>query len=465
MRRVLAVVAAIALMSCDLPGGATAPGAGIRIINPGLGLFAVPDTTLPLTIELTQAGEGVIVAFSLDEAARAMGARLVAAPGGDEADSIAVATDADGQARAFVHFGIVAGTMAVKVSAPAVGVAEVATYVLQGEAATLVAQDVVVSIGDTAHVRWLAADASGRRVFVKPELTVAADGRLEIVSSGRVRGVMQGTSTLNLRIGNLEATGTAAVVSPGTLSARRPTGDAVFSSFGGSRFQAGPATDAGTHARLAPTGSGFAYTSGFRLRLLGGAGPLVPASVGTVGELDPWWSSDGQWIYFAADFGTGIRIWRIAPDGTGAALFGPATYSPPTRGWHRHPTVNPAGTLLAFASSSSYFTSPGIITIWSPASGVIGTIAGAHPAFAPDGSAIAFVDAQRIKLMNPDGTNIRNLTATADFADQIAWSPDGAWLVVRRVVGSSSFLAVVRIATGEVVHLPFTAGWTEPSWR
>jgi Tol biopolymer transport system component len=59
----------------------------------------------------------------------------------------------------------------------------------------------------------------------------------------------------------------------------------------------------------------------------------------------PSFSSDGEWIAFAAPAGRELRIWRIRPDGTGRAPIGHGI---------RHearPAFSPDGTLVVYVAA------------------------------------------------------------------------------------------------------------------
>jgi WD40 repeat protein len=55
----------------------------------------------------------------------------------------------------------------------------------------------------------------------------------------------------------------------------------------------------------------------------------------------------------------------------------------------------------------------------------LGAFGGAHPTWSPDGATLAFVGAGRLRLMDPDGSNVRILAEPVRSRGPLAWSPDG----------------------------------------
>jgi Tol biopolymer transport system component len=140
----------------------------------------------------------------------------------------------------------------------------------------------------------------------------------------------------------------------------------------------------------------------------------------------PSWSPDGRSIVYQSKIAVGdefTAIFTIQPDGTGE---------------HR----------LTDGSASEGF-----------------------PAWSPDGSRIAYSAADRLWIMDGDGTHSRQVTqcrlpCVGDLAP--AWSPDGNQLVFVRQEegGAARRLYVVDLATQRVRALTPEVRWAHwPSWR
>jgi hypothetical protein len=68
-----------------------------------------------------------------------------------------------------------------------------------------------------------------------------------------------------------------------------------------------------------------------------------------------------------------------------------------------------------------------------------------------------------LTLMRPDGSDrVAIPTGNIGFDPGFAWSPDGKYIVAH---ASTGLLAVVVVATGEVLPLPFSAGLYLPDWK
>jgi Tol biopolymer transport system component len=101
------------------------------------------------------------------------------------------------------------------------------------------------------------------------------------------------------------------------------------------------------------------------------------------------------------------------------------------------PTVSPDGRTVVFVR---YDPATLRTSLWSV--GIDGTDAhlispeqGLAPAFAPDGSTIAITgkgrpDDDGVRLMDPDGTDVRTVPDTDASMQSVAWSPDGSSLAV-----------------------------------
>jgi Tol biopolymer transport system component len=142
------------------------------------------------------------------------------------------------------------------------------------------------------------------------------------------------------------------------------------------------------------------------------------------------WSPDGSKIAYASDTLGTFDIWVMNPNG-GAKL--PLT----SDGFdNTEPTWAPDGSRIAYTSDQGPGLDWDIWVMSSNGSGKVNLtpstsgIQDYNPAWSPDGSRIAFVSnragTQDIYVMNPDGSNVTNVTNNAAWGDEEpVWSPDG----------------------------------------
>jgi Tol biopolymer transport system component len=189
---------------------------------------------------------------------------------------------------------------------------------------------------------------------------------------------------------------------------------------------------------------------------------LIPTFDGLQSEFRAQYSHDGAWIYFTGrpDHQNG-EIWRVAPDGSGAARVGP------TASWYdvdTQPSPSPDGTRVAFATNRTDFNTL-YLRILDLATGSVfdPNVRGQLPRWSPQGDRIAYYDESEggLKVMNPDGSQQR-FVAFIGYPPNTAldWSPDGQWLVV-----GADGLVIVNVATGELLPIAGTTGYGRPSWH
>jgi hypothetical protein len=133
-------------------------------------------------------------------------------------------------------------------------------------------------------------------------------------------------------------------------------------------------------------------------------------------DADPSWSPGGDEIAFArndtASAGTGWDIWKIDVSS------GDETQLTNGAGDERNPTWSPTGSTIVYSSSTSGHLFDVSSGVSSPQAGTDLGRSGTEPAYAPDGTEIAFVDGAQLKTMaaqqNGDVTAVPNTTGAAD---------------------------------------------------
>ena len=95
---------------------------------------------------------------------------------------------------------------------------------------------------------------------------------------------------------------------------------------------------------------------------------------------------------------------------------------------------------------------------------------GTRPKWSPLGNRIAYVANNRVWVVSPDGSGATAVSpVNALFQPGLAWSPDGAWLLVLHQPVSwsgATRMALLSLATGELIPLPpGFARFANPAWR
>ena len=134
-------------------------------------------------------------------------------------------------------------------------------------------------------------------------------------------------------------------------------------------------------------------------------------------------------------------------------------------GFGSAPTLSPDGTRVVYVGPSIDGPADGIY-IMDIASGDTARLPGTrsgdtNPLWSPDGSTIAFTrgpssgligapGAYNIVVVNPDGSNLRQLTDGSDANYAMTWMPDGKQLIYNKVSGEDASLHSIDVQTGEV---------------
>jgi hypothetical protein len=176
----------------------------------------------------------------------------------------------------------------------------------------------------------------------------------------------------------------------------------------------------------------------------------------------PAWSSDGQQIAFSRTQDGSTKVYVAAPDGSQARVVADG----------HSPAWAPDGTHLAYVRNDNNIY---VTDIYSGGETKLtdSTQIFLSPAWSPDGTKIAFkvlptsgsVD---IYTMNPDGTDVRNLTPTSTLHEgDPDWSPDSSKIVYSATTGSN-LADQIRVmnadGTGVTELTPGGRGDQQPVW-
>ena len=304
--------------------------------------------------------------------------------------------------------------------------------------ATFAATDAAITVSPTGSVRANTIGRTGISVtYAAPTGTLRDTAMVSVVPSG---SIAQG----------IPAPG-ASVTS--SIAIRRPDGSLIkgfstpFSPFqtswspdGGRVYCVGASTDPTKPA----TYGLFALTVSD-----GSMRQIVPDSISALrGRLLDWPapSRDDAWLYFSAnELGVGPSVWRIHLDGTGAEqLVGPP---PPNTGeGPRSPSPSPDGTRIAYV----YANDVKILNLTTRSTTSIHGTGADEVRWAPSGERLATRGGAGLYVVNSDGSGMRQIMPSLSFERGLEWSPDGRWVVVK----TGSVATIVDPDTGLLLPTP-----------
>ena len=329
--------------------------------------------------------------------------------------------DTRGRAAVLVEFGTIAGPAGIQVTVPEFGLQDTATYnVLPGRATGIrvLPKDTALYVGGAFQAHGATADRWGNSRTdpsgVKPPTLVSLN------LDGSAYQQITPTNVGFVGIGwTPAATALVFPMSDGTGALRLQTVD-----LGGS------------------------------VRRL-----LASPPVGLQSEAWPQYSSDGT-LYFSGVFnGANYSLWKAATDGSNAQQLYVDSSGVAWRG-----SPSPDGTRLAFVNASAF---PSRIQVYTIASGTVSSwgVSGQVPRWAPNAELIAFVPSYGgpLFMIRSDGTDARQVSPPGRtyLEDTFSWSTDGAWLAAR----GAQVIELIRVETGEVLPLSFTANLVQPLWK
>ncbi|WP_420125948.1 TolB family protein [Longimicrobium sp.] len=400
-------------------------------------------------------------------------------------------TDRSGRAAVRVRFGQYADSGQVVVSVPSLGYQDTARFtILPGRAVRVVAEprDSALYVNATYALRGHTRDIWGNP---RPDpVTFVQESGPVVVSGATVRGTAIGRARLIARSGTFADTAWVSVVPTGTLAARtlkltEPDLSGRYSvvRFGldGSGYQPvlrREAVELDRHPaiRWSPQGDHLLLTGTapdgvlkiFRADMDGTARPLFHPPARTF-DLGGAYSHDMAWIYFSRSprgERQEIDLYRARPDGTGVERISPD----PTQWFYEdhNPDPSPDGRYVAYSTNRDRDYNAGRLgdgylrILDMQTGGVVALGLEAYrPVWSPDGQWIAFDDGSSIKVVRPNGSDLKVLSQPG-YWHGVTWSPDGQWVVAVTISGTFMLMSV----DGQhALPLAYTDGLLDPAWR
>jgi len=164
--------------------------------------------------------------------------------------------------------------------------------------------------------------------------------------------------------------------------------------------------------------------------------PPVPVTTDDATDWNPFWSPDGNYLYFGSDRAGSLNLWRVAIDErTGKTLGLPEPVTLPAP-WSGRYSISRDGSRIIFRTLTSADT---VYRVGfdleagravGQASSILGTSLDVdQPDVSPDGQWITFTKVgshSDVFLMRSDGTSLKNLTDSRARDRRPTFSPDGS---------------------------------------
>ncbi|MGH7669261.1 MAG: hypothetical protein ACRENQ_07165 [Gemmatimonadaceae bacterium] len=408
--------------------------------------------------------------------------------GTDYTNSLDLYTSTAGGVSVGVRLGTHVGAASVVVSVPTLGLVDTARFtVTPGNPADVVVAplDTGLVVGGTLTASVHATDRGGNPVTLGPVSWSAANISATVTSDGTVTGQAVGRDTIMASAGYISGRVLVSIVPPGRLVGQRaslivPVPNLVLVNADGSDLRVltdAPDPGIGLRPRWLPDGGSVVYSAVvgdyatlMRADTAGNIAPVFAAAIPNVThQADPAPTADGQWLYFGAYDSTcniyTYCLYRARADGSAPQLIGTGQMVNMDANALR-PSPSPDGAMVAFVYN------PGgggtRIRIEDVAADTLTTaeLPGAEPAWAPDGSIIAYIAGSGVlTLAAPDGTGAHAITSGSrpyNPLDMLSWSSDGEYLLARAVAGTYD---LIDVRTGAVAPLPFASAYVSLSLR
>ncbi|GLC23603.1 hypothetical protein [Roseisolibacter agri] len=422
-------------------------------------------------------------------------------------------TDADGATAIRVTLGWVAGTAALALSVPSVGVVDTVRFTVRPGAPKhlelLSAYDTALTVGARARMAAIRLDRAFNRrddsvTFASsaPELAVAANGDVRALAVGR--------AALTVSAPGIDSVTTwISVVPAGTLAVVRQDLDGTAlgvmhvdgTGFRRVPFDGVPGLPEVTWEGFGPRWSADGQTllvnaqdEVYRVSLDGGRYPLASSLPGDPADPERRQpvrhlareSKDG-WIYQSVSCTGGEIVYRVRPgSATPAERVSPEPYDGDEElarllncqaVRHEAPTLSPDGRHLAF-TDVAFTPWRSTLSILDVASRSIRSLAidGYAARWSPTGDLIAYWSDGGLWVVRPDGTGRRRIsTSSRDYRWGVTWSPDGAYLLARRGDPFGATLVLIAVSSGREIPLPYSywrrpqnghvISYGQPDWR